>query len=65
MSSENLHAPREHLSPETLNLHFAIVSLMEELDAIRYLDPHVGALVLGQTCGPVTSARTGSITSFI
>jgi hypothetical protein len=36
MSSENLHAPRERLSPETLNLHFTIVSLMEELDAIDW-----------------------------
>jgi hypothetical protein len=36
MSSENLHAPRERLSQETLNLHFAIVSLMEELDAIDW-----------------------------
>jgi hypothetical protein len=36
MSSENLHAPRERLSAETLNLHFAIVSLQEELDAIDW-----------------------------
>jgi hypothetical protein len=36
MSSENLHAPRERLSQKTLNLHFAIVSLMEELDAIDW-----------------------------
>ena len=36
MSSENLHAPRERLSEHTLNLHFAIVSLMEELDAIDW-----------------------------
>jgi hypothetical protein len=36
MSSENLHAPRERLSQETLNLHYAIVSLMEELDAIDW-----------------------------
>lgn len=36
MSSENLHAPRERLSLHTLNLHFAIVSLMEELDAIDW-----------------------------
>jgi uncharacterized protein len=36
MSSENLHAPRERLSERTLNLHFAIVSLMEELDAIDW-----------------------------
>lgn len=36
MSSESLHAPRERLSQQTLNLHFAIVSLMEELDAIDW-----------------------------
>lgn len=36
MSSENLHAPRERLSQTTLNLHFAIASLMEELDAIDW-----------------------------
>ena len=33
MSSENLHAPRERLSKETLSMHHAIVSLMEELEA--------------------------------
>jgi uncharacterized protein len=33
MSSENLHAPRERLSKETLAMHQAIVSLMEELEA--------------------------------
>jgi hypothetical protein len=36
MSSKNLHAPRERLSQDTLNLHFAIASLMEELDAIDW-----------------------------
>ena len=36
MSSENLHAPRERLSEQTLNLHFGIVALMEELDAIDW-----------------------------
>jgi uncharacterized protein len=36
MARENLHAPRERLSARTLNLHFAIVSLMEELDAIDW-----------------------------
>lgn len=36
MSSESLHAPRERLSRETLQLHFAITSLMEELDAIDW-----------------------------
>ena len=33
MSSENLHAPRERLSKQTLAMHQAIVSLMEELEA--------------------------------
>jgi uncharacterized protein len=33
MSSEQLHAPRERLSKETIALHQAIVSLMEELEA--------------------------------
>ncbi len=36
MSSENLHAPRERLSKHALILHHAIVSLMEELDAIDW-----------------------------
>lgn len=36
MSSENLHAPRERLSKETLNLHHAIVSLMEEIEAVDW-----------------------------
>jgi hypothetical protein len=39
MSSENLHAPRERLSQETLNLHFAIVSLMEEDNGLFRLYP--------------------------
>ncbi len=33
MSSEGLHAPRERLSKETIALHQAISSLMEELEA--------------------------------
>ena len=33
MSSEELHAPRERLSKETLNIHQAITSLREELEA--------------------------------
>ena len=33
MSSETLHAPRERLSKDTLAMHQAIVSLMEELEA--------------------------------
>lgn len=33
MGSEQLHAPRERLSEETVTMHHAIVSLMEELEA--------------------------------
>ena len=36
MSSEGLHAPRERLSKETLNMHHAIVSLMEEMEAVDW-----------------------------
>jgi ferritin-like protein len=36
MSSEVLHVPRESLSRETLELHYAITSLMEELEAIDW-----------------------------
>lgn len=36
MASDNLHAPRERLSTETLNLHHCIVSIMEELEAVDW-----------------------------
>jgi len=36
MSSESLHAPRERLSRHTLTQHHAIVSVMEELDAVDW-----------------------------
>lgn len=36
MSSEGLHAPRERLSKDTLAMHHAIVSLMEELEAVDW-----------------------------
>jgi hypothetical protein len=36
MSSEDLHAPRERLTDETLAMHQAIVSLMEELEAVDW-----------------------------
>lgn len=35
-SSNSLHAPRERLSKETIDLHHAIVSLMEELEAVDW-----------------------------
>jgi len=36
MSSEGLHAPRDRLSKETLSMHHAIVSLLEELEAVDW-----------------------------
>ena len=36
MSSEGLHAPRERLSRETLTMHHAIVSVVEELEAVDW-----------------------------
>jgi len=35
-SSMSLHAPRERLSKDTIHLHHAIVSLMEELEAVDW-----------------------------
>jgi ferritin-like protein len=36
MSSEVLHVPREKLSQKTLNMHYAITSLMEEFEAVDW-----------------------------
>lgn len=36
MSSEGLHAPRERLSAETLAMHQAITSIIEELEAVDW-----------------------------
>ncbi len=36
MASDSLHAPRERLSKETIALHHAIVSLMEEMEAVDW-----------------------------
>src|ERR1700748_2707096 len=36
MSSEGLHAPRERLTKETLALHQALTSLIEELEAVDW-----------------------------
>lgn len=35
-SSGSLHAPRERLSKETIHFHHAVVSLMEELEAVDW-----------------------------
>ena len=36
MSSEGLHVPRDKLRKETLHLHYAITSLIEELEAVDW-----------------------------
>ena len=36
MSSEGLHVPREKLSRQTLNMHYAITSVIEELEAVDW-----------------------------
>ena len=54
MSSEGLHAPREKLSRFTLHAHYAITSLMEELEAVDWYrqraddtqDPTLKAILL-------------------
>jgi hypothetical protein len=54
MSSEALHAPRERLRKETLAMHQAIASLMEELEAADWYgqraddcdDPALKAILL-------------------
>ena len=54
MSSEVLHVPRERLSKKTLHLHYAIASLMEELEAVDWYrqrvddtdDPELKAILL-------------------
>jgi len=54
MSSEALHVAREKLSRKTLEMHYAITSLMEELEAVDWYrqraddieDPELKAIVL-------------------
>jgi hypothetical protein len=54
MSSEGLHVPREKLRRSTLELHFAITSLIEEFEAVDWYrqraddteDPELKAILL-------------------
>ncbi len=43
MASEGYHEPIEELSDETRDMHRAIVSLMEELEAIDWYNQRVSA----------------------
>ena len=48
MSSESLHEAAERLTPATRDLHRAIVSLMEELEAIDWYQQRVDAAEDGE-----------------
>jgi ferritin-like protein len=43
MSNEGYHEPLEDLSEETMDMHRAIVSLMEELEAVDWYNQRVDA----------------------
>lgn len=43
MTSEGYHEPVEFLSPATLDHHRAVVSLMEELEAVDWYDQRIDA----------------------
>jgi len=43
MSNEGYHEPAEQLSSETRDMHRAIVSLMEELEAVDWYNQRVDA----------------------
>ncbi|TCS39565.1 hypothetical protein EDC30_101521 [Paucimonas lemoignei] len=43
MASEGFHEPIEKLSAETLDMHRAIVSLMEELEAVDWYNQRMDA----------------------
>ncbi len=43
MSSESYHEPVEELSPQTRDMHRAIQSLMEELEAVDWYNQRVDA----------------------
>jgi ferritin-like protein len=57
MSSEALHEPRELLSPLTIDRHRAIVSLMEELEAIDWYDQRVDATTDPELAGILAHNR--------
>ncbi len=43
MANEGYHEPIEKLSPETMDMHRAIQSLMEELEAVDWYNQRVDA----------------------
>jgi ferritin-like protein len=45
MANEGFHEPIEKLRPQTLDMHRAITSLMEELEAVDWYNQRVDACV--------------------
>jgi ferritin-like protein len=43
MASEGYHEPIERLTPQTMDLHRAIISLIEELEAVDWYNQRVDA----------------------
>lgn len=43
MASEGFHEPLDKLSPQTMDMHRAIMSLMEELEAVDWYNQRVDA----------------------
>lgn len=43
MANEGYHEPVDKLSPETMDMHRAIISLMEELEAVDWYNQRVDA----------------------
>ena len=43
MASDSLHEPAEQLQPHTIDFHRAVVSLMEELEAIDWYSQRIDA----------------------
>jgi hypothetical protein len=53
-ASTTLHEPADQLKPETINIHRAIVSLMEELEAIDWYQQRAEACTDRQLRGILT-----------
>ena len=57
MSSEVLHVAREKLSRKTLDMHYAITSLMEELEAVDWYNQRIDACTDAQLKSILTHNR--------
>jgi len=63
MSSEGYHEPVEELSDETRDMHKAIVSLMEELEAVDWYNQRADACK-DPRCGFNSARSNGRFTPF-